>query len=188
MVGAWMARPLAPMIYSAYHLIPRQRLDKHPGILTEDYVEITRRTDYAIRMLIELARAPEGRPYSARELAGSQDVPHPLARGILSEMARAGFVKTRRGSGGGVVLARPAEDISVLSIVRCIEGDVGLGLCTTDPDYCGRTGSCRMHMLWEEAEAQLHALLESRSLADLAVPDDDADLPCASPSGSEPKG
>jgi Rrf2 family protein len=132
-------------------------------------MEITRRTDYAIRMLIALARVPEGESCSARELALEQRVPHPLARGILSELARAGFVKTRRGSGGGVVLARPASETSVLSVVECLEGPVTLGLCTTDVDYCDQVDVCVMHRVWEEAEGQLRNLLASRTLAYLAT-------------------
>jgi Rrf2 family transcriptional regulator, nitric oxide-sensitive transcriptional repressor len=135
-------------------------------------VEITRRTDYAIRMLMALARVPEGQSCSARELSLVQRVPHPLARGILSELARAGFVKTRRGSGGGVELARPAADISVLSVVECLEGPVSLGLCTTDADYCDLVDACVMHRVWEEAEDQLRDLLANRSLAYLAAEGD----------------
>jgi len=149
-------------------------------------VEITRRTDYAMRMLIALARTPEGRPRSARELAVGQNVPHPLARGILSELARAGFVKTRRGSGGGVLLARPAATITVLSVIECVEGPVGLGLCTLDPDYCDQTSVCNMHDLWMEAEAQLQALLRSRTLADLAVTDDISSGRPENPCGASP--
>ncbi len=131
-------------------------------------MEITRRTDYAIRMLIALARLPEGQSCSARRLSLEQRVPHPLARGILSELARAGFVNTRRGSGGGVALARPAGEITVLSLVESLEGPVTLGLCTTDTEYCDQVDACVMHEVWMEAEDQLRGLLASRTLAYLA--------------------
>jgi Rrf2 family protein len=128
-------------------------------------VEITRRADYAVRMLIALARAPEGACLSAGQLAHSQNVPYPLARGILSELARAGLVTTRRGVGGGVVLAQPAAEVTVLSIIECIEGPVYLGLCTSDPEYCRQVDVCVMHSVWKEAEAQLRKLLAARTLA-----------------------
>jgi Rrf2 family iron-sulfur cluster assembly transcriptional regulator len=128
-------------------------------------MEITRRTDYAIRMLIALASSPNGECVPAAELARRQNVPYPLARGIISDLARAGFITSRRGSGGGVVLARPPADISVLSIVESIEGPVALGLCTSDSEYCGQVAVCIMHRVWKEAEAQLRGLLAHRSLA-----------------------
>lgn len=133
-------------------------------------MEITRRTDYAIRMLISLAREPEGQPVSAGELGRRQDVPHALARGIVSQLARAGFVASRRGAGGGVVLARPAGEIDVLSVVEAIEGRIGLGLCTNDPGYCHRVDACVMHRVWAEAEQRLRSFLGTRTIADLSAP------------------
>lgn len=138
-------------------------------------MEITRRTDYAIRMLIALARAPEG-ALSAAYLAHAQNVPYALARGILSELARGGFVTTRRGAGGGVMLARPAAAIDALSIVECVEGPLCLGLCTEDPDYCRQVNTCVMHKVWKEAEAQVRSVLATRSLAYLADQDNASDF------------
>lgn len=132
-------------------------------------MEITRHTDYAIRMLLSLARAPEGQPLSARELGRMQDVPYAFARGIASKLVRAGFATSRRGGGGGVVLARPANEITVLSVIESTEGNVGLGLCTHDPDYCHRVDGCAMHQVWMEAEAQLRTFLAARTIADLVT-------------------
>ena len=120
-------------------------------------------------MLIALARVPDGGSRSAAELAASQRVPYPLARGILSDLAHCDLVTTRRGAGGGVILARPASHISVLSIIECIEGRLALGLCTNDPKYCDQVGVCVMHGVWKQAEVQLRAFLENRSLAYLAA-------------------
>jgi Rrf2 family protein len=145
-------------------------------------VEITRRTDYATRMLIALASAPPGTCIPASELARGQKVPYALARGILTELTRAGFVTSRRGAGGGVTLARAATDITVLEIVEAIEGLIGLGLCTTDPDYCRQVDVCWMHAVWVEAEAQLRSLLASRSLAYIAGGGGKPDtVPCRPP-------
>ena len=118
-------------------------------------MEITRRTDYAIRMLIALARVPDG---------GS--------RSAASDLAHCDLVTTRRGAGGGVILARPASHISVLSIIECIEGRLALGLCTNDPEYCDQVRVCVMHGVWKQAEAQLRTFFENRSLAYLAVDGD----------------
>jgi Rrf2 family iron-sulfur cluster assembly transcriptional regulator len=132
-------------------------------------VEITRHTDYAIRMLVSLAGATEGRPVSARELARAQDVPYAFARGIVSDLVRAGFATGRRGTGGGVMLARPAAEITVLAVIESTEGDVSLGLCTHDTDYCHRTDGCAMHRVWMEAEARLRSFLATRTIADLVM-------------------
>jgi DNA-binding IscR family transcriptional regulator len=62
-------------------------------------------------------------------------------------------------------LARPAAEISVLSVIESIEGPVALGLCTSDPEYCSQVGVCIMHRVWKEAEAQLRRILADRSIA-----------------------
>ena len=57
----------------------------------------------------------------------------------------------------------------MLSVIESTEGDVGLGLCTHDPDYCHRVEGCAMHQVWIEAEAQLRAFLGGRTIADLVT-------------------
>ena len=131
-------------------------------------VEITRRTDYALRIILALARQPEGPALSSRELGRLQEVPHPFARGILTQLARAGLVISRRGSGGGVLLARPAAQISVLDVMEALEGPLTLNLCTRDPDYCGRADACVMHQVWLETERLLRAHLGDKDMAALA--------------------
>jgi len=71
-------------------------------------MEVSRRTDYAIRMLLQLARS-DGEPISVRALAEAQDVPYAFARGIQRGLVSAGLVESRRGTHGGIILARPAE-------------------------------------------------------------------------------
>ena len=71
-------------------------------------MEVSRRTDYAIRILLELARS-DGAPVSVRALAETQDVPYAFARGIQRELVSAGLVESRRGALGGIMLARRAE-------------------------------------------------------------------------------
>jgi Rrf2 family protein len=136
---------------------------------SERNVEVTQRTDYAIRILLSLALAPEGQTLSARALGEMQDVPYAFARGIVSDLVRAGFATSRRGAGGGVALARPAAEISLLAVIESTEGEVGLGLCTHDPDHCHRMEGCAMHAVWLEAEAQLRVFLAARTIADLVT-------------------
>jgi Rrf2 family protein len=131
-------------------------------------MEVTRRTDYAIRMLAALSRVPMGVHVSAADLACRQEVPHALARGILSDLARAGFVAGRKGAGGGMRLTRRPEEITLLSVIESVEGSVDLSLCTTEPDYCRFAEDCAMHQVWLDAEDLLKGFLAAHTLADLA--------------------
>ena len=129
-------------------------------------MEITRRTDYAIRILMELARS-DGGPVSVRTLATSQDVPYAFARGIQRDLTAAGLVESRRGAAGGAMLARSAEDITLLDVVHATQTNSSCSVCTNDPAWCNRMGGCAVHRVWREADEMMAKYLGTKSLAGL---------------------
>ena len=129
-------------------------------------MEITRRTDYAIRLLMELAREGGG-PISVRKLASAQGVPYAFARGIQQDLAAAGLVESRRGAAGGAVLARSPEDITLLDVVRATQSGPSCSVCTSDPTWCERMGGCAVHRVWREADEMMASYLGTKSLAGL---------------------
>jgi Rrf2 family protein len=128
-------------------------------------VEITRRTDYAIRMLLELAKSGGG-PKSVRSLAASQEVPYAFARGIQRDLTAAGIVEARRGAAGGAVLVKAPENVSLLEVVRATQS-TACAACTDDPEWCDRAGGCAVHRVWQEADEMVSKYLGSKSLAGL---------------------
>ena len=129
-------------------------------------MEVSRRTDYAIRILLELARS-DGEPVSVRALADTQDVPYAFARGIQRELVSAGLVESRRGAHGGIFLARPAERITLLDAVTAMQGAPSCSVCTSDPGWCRRVGGCTVHSVWNEADKMVSEYLGTKSLAGL---------------------
>ena len=129
-------------------------------------MDITRRTDYAIRILLELARS-DGDPVSVRTLATTQEVPYAFARGIQRDLAAAELVQTRRGASGGVVLGRDPRDISLLDVVRATQTSDSCSVCTRDPTWCSRMGGCVVHRVWREADEMMGNYLSGQSLAGL---------------------
>ena len=130
-------------------------------------MEITRRTDYATRIMLELARLPGGQRASARTLGDLAEVGYPFARSIVTELASSGLVDARRGPSGGVMLARPASQISLYDVVVAIEGGVCLNACVTQPGYCTREEGCNAHDVWAQASSLLADYLASRDLESL---------------------
>ena len=120
---------------------------------------ISRSSDYAIRLMVELARRSPDTYVSAREVGAEQDVPPELARTIASSLASAGLVESRRGARGGMRLAREAKDISALEIIHAVESQVGISMCTRDSEWCHRAAGCRMHGVWRGADAILEPYL-----------------------------
>jgi Rrf2 family protein len=129
-------------------------------------VEVSRRTDYAIRILLELARS-DGAPVSVRSLAETEDVPYAFARGIQRELVAAGLVESRQGAHGGIFLARPAEQISLHEVVEALQGAPSCSVCTSDPGWCKRVGGCAVHGVWAEADKMVSEYLGTKSLAGL---------------------
>jgi Rrf2 family protein len=144
------------MIPTQYHLVA----DK--GV----FVEVTRRTDYAIRILLELARVGGG-PVSVRELADSQGVPYAFARGIQRELVSAGLVESRRGATGGILLAKPAAEVTLLDIANAMQGDTSCSVCSRDPNWCSRMSECEVHQVWRETDSMVREYLGTKSLAGL---------------------
>ena len=129
-------------------------------------MEVTRRTDYAIRILLELARVGGG-PLSVRELAERQSVPYAFARGIQRELVAAGLVTTRRGAHGGIVLARPAAEITLARHRVAMQGDVSCSVCSRDPKWCDRMADCEVHQVWREVDSMVGEFLATKTLAGL---------------------
>src|SRR6478752_5611479 len=86
-------------------------------------MRITAKADYAVRAAAELAAAEnQGVPVKGEQLARSQSIPKNFLENILTELRRAGIVRTRRGAEGGYQLARPAAEITVADVLRAVEG------------------------------------------------------------------
>ena len=131
-------------------------------------MEITRRTDYSIRMLQELVRCGGG-PVSVRELAERQHVPYAFARAVQRDLVGAGFITTVRGAKGGAVLARDADTITLYDVVTAMQGAPSVAVCAHDPAWCEFSGGCAVHTVWCEADEMLRAFLGSKTLAGLSV-------------------
>lgn len=128
---------------------------------------ITREVDYALRAVLELAEAAEGR--SASVLAAATQVPYPFLRRVLARLTEARVVRSLRGRSGGVQLARPASELSLLEIVRAMDPDtVTLNACLREGADCPRLSWCAARTALRGAQQELWRNLSSVSLASLA--------------------
>ena len=130
-------------------------------------MEISRRTDYGIRVIVDLAALPKNGRASTSEIADRQNIPAPFLAKIISQLSLSGLVSTYRGSGGGVSLARPAAEISLLEVIEALDGPLRLNRCAIEPDACPRNGHCPVHPIWARAQADLASLLSSTTFEGL---------------------
>jgi Rrf2 family protein len=129
-------------------------------------MEISRRTDYAIRLIAALL-LNAGRPLSVREAAAMQDVPYAFARSIQHELVKSGIVKSVRGARGGMLLDVDPAELTLYRLIEVVQGPVNVAICTTDKDWCARHKGCAFHRVWEGANALLKDYLSSVSVKQL---------------------
>ena len=132
-------------------------------------MEINRRTDYGVRVILHLASLPQNGRTSTQEIADQQNIPAPFLAKIISQLSLSGLVETYRGSSGGVSLARPASEISLLHVIEALDGPVRLNRCVIEPSACPRDEHCPVHHIWEKAQADLTALLGETTFDELAA-------------------
>jgi Rrf2 family protein len=130
-------------------------------------VRVSAKADYALRATIELAAAGEG-PVKGERIAQAQEIPLKFLENILGDLRHAGIVRSQRGAEGGYWLARPADEISVADVVRAVEGPIAnvRGLGPEAVEYAGSAE--RLREVWIAVRANLRAVLEHVTLADLA--------------------
>jgi Rrf2 family protein len=124
---------------------------------------IPKRIEYSIRALIGLAVA-EPATVNARVLADAQDIPHGYLYDVLADLRRVELVHVLRGSHGGYSLTRPADQITVGSVIRLLDGGPFLSPAELGDDATG----ARLHRLWAEANKAGLQLLDDVTLADIA--------------------
>jgi Rrf2 family protein len=130
-------------------------------------MEISRRTDYGIRVILDLASLSDDARASTQEIAERQSIPGPFLAKIISQLSLSGLVTTYRGAGGGVKLARPASDINLLQVIEALEGPIRLNRCVIEPSLCPRDEFCPVHDIWTKAQAELTDLLRITTFDDL---------------------
>ena len=129
-------------------------------------LRVTRLTDYATVVLTVLAAEP-GRVLSAAELAERAGLEAPTVSKLLKPLAQAGLLEAFRGAHGGYRLSRPAEDISLISIVEAMEGPLAMTECSLDDTSCGIASQCGARANWRRINDIVADALRSVSLAQM---------------------
>ena len=138
---------------------------------------LTREADYAVLCVLEMARHGQT---SARAVAVRQGVSPAFLANIVHSLAKAGIAVTRRGAGGGISLARPPEELSVLEVVEAIQGHIAVNACVACPRQCPRADGCDLYPLFRRAQECLRDLL-SVSFADVLEGNFPAGIPLLRP-------
>jgi Rrf2 family protein len=131
-------------------------------------MRVSAKVDYALRACAELAAADEG-PVKGDRLSQAQEIPLKFLENILLDLKHAGLVQSQRGADGGYWLSLPPEEISLAEVIRAVEGPIAnvRGQRPELVEYAGPAASLRE--VWIAVRANLRAVLEVVTLADLAA-------------------
>ena len=129
-------------------------------------MRLTTFTDYALRVLLHVATAPEGRATVAEVARAYAVSEHHLVK-VVHRLGQAGLLSNTRGHGGGLRLARAPDSITVGEVVRRTEGDSLLADCFGDRGRCALVGTCRLVDVLREADAAFYQTLDRYTLRDL---------------------
>src|SRR2546422_5196449 len=130
-------------------------------------MRVSAKVDYAVRAAVELAAA-ESPPVKGESISQAQEIPLKFLENILGELRHAGLVRSQRGTEGGYWLARPADEITVADVIRAVEGPLA-SVRGSPPETLKYTGKAEpLGKLWVAVRANLRAVLESVTLADIA--------------------
>ncbi len=135
---------------------------------------LRRNTDYALRLMVSLAKhGPDG-SVSTRALAEEQDVPYQLACKLMQQLHGAKLVESCMGVRGGFRLGREPGRISLLDVVEVVQGRLSLNRCLLNKACCPRQASCPVRARMGELQAQMDEYLGGVTLADLIQAQDGA--------------
>ncbi|MDP3682890.1 MAG: Rrf2 family transcriptional regulator [Ignavibacteria bacterium] len=131
-------------------------------------LRINRQTDYAIRVLLALAKQPQNHRISTASIGKEMLIPSSLLTRIVAQMAQAKLILTFPGRDGGVQLAKPAEKINLREVVELMEGQFLLSECMLDQQECPFEGRCPVRKRWHRLQQVIVEELEKTNFQELA--------------------
>ena len=128
---------------------------------------IRRKTDYALRCLVDMAEAGQDQVVSVHALAQREDIPEDLLQKIMQKLSAAGIVLARRGRSGGFSLARSPDKITVLEVFETLQGTFALNRCFLGAGRCRHQDVCWLRNKLTALQEEMVAFFRGVTVADL---------------------
>lgn len=129
---------------------------------------VRRNTDYAVRLMVHLARRYGHGPVSTRTAATQERVSYQLACKLMQSLQKAGLLKSSMGPKGGFSLGREPSQISLLDIISAIQGPVSVNKCILIPKVCPQSKDCSVRNKLAALQKNINDSLAKITLEELA--------------------
>lgn len=129
-------------------------------------MRLTSFTDYTLRVLIYLALKPE-QLATVSEIAQAYSISENHLMKVVHQLAKGGVITSIRGKGGGIRLARSADEIRLGAVIRQTEGTAPIVECFGGESHCNLIPACKLKAVLIDAFAALYDVLDQYTLADM---------------------
>jgi len=133
---------------------------------------LTKKGKYGLKAAVHLARLPPGQSALVADIAEANMIPKKFLDTILGELRNAGVLHSKKGKGGGYMLARPADNISVGDIIRALDGPLAPIACASRNFYrpcddCSDQTTCPVRLMMIVVRDAITQVIDHRSLAEI---------------------
>ena len=136
-------------------------------------MRVSKKGEYALRALVTLARGGEGALLSASEIAARENIPVKFLEQIVTQLKAGGFLRSRRGAGGGCLLAKGPGEITLGEVVRFVDGPLAPVSCASVTAYascsCPDEATCGLKAVMTDVRNAIAEILDRTTLADVAA-------------------
>jgi Rrf2 family protein len=131
-------------------------------------MKISTKGRYALRLMLDLSLHNTGEYITIKSIAARQEISDKYLEQIITQLSKAGYVKSTRGAQGGYRLAKTPEEYTVGMILRLIEGSLAPVACLEDePNQCHRSCHCATLDVWQKLDDAIRNVVDNITLADL---------------------
>ncbi|MGL5206294.1 MAG: RrF2 family transcriptional regulator [Acidaminococcaceae bacterium] len=131
-------------------------------------MKISTKGRYALRLMLDLAVNYTGEYITIKNIAKRQEISEKYLEQIITQLSKAGFVKSARGAQGGYMLARTPAEYTVGEILRTLEGSLAPVACLEENQInCARASECVTLEVWLQLEKAINNVVDNITLADL---------------------
>ena len=139
---------------------------------------LTAKGKYGLKALVHLASLPPGETTQAIDVADSNNIPKKFLDAILGDLRNAGVVLSKKGPGGGYMLARSPSDIKVGSVIRALDGPLAPIACASRSAYqpcsdCRNVTECSVRVTMTKVRDAMSEILDRITIADMLMMGDD---------------
>ena len=129
---------------------------------------LTKTSEYALRSIVYVAmQAAEGKKIGIKEIAKELELPLHFIGKILQDLVRKAIIASVKGPNGGFYLSRPANEITIMEVVRVIDGVEAFKRCGLGLKHCSDTHPCPLHNDFKKYRDGLASLFSTKTIQDL---------------------